>query len=239
MSPVVAGVAGEEIPAPLRLLIVDDHPMFRMGLVAAIAQMEDVELVGEAERADDVAELVVSARPHVMLLDVRLPDRSGLEVNRWLAEHHPDVKVIVLTMSEDHDTVLTALHDGARGFLVKGAGPDRVERAIRAVAAGDVVLDHEVARALSELAQTRARISPSRPFPELTQRELDILELIAQGLDNPTIARRLFLNPKTVRNHVSNVLSKVHASDRSQAIVLARRAGLGADADDAHTDPLA
>jgi DNA-binding NarL/FixJ family response regulator len=91
---------------------------------------------------------------------------------------------------------------------------------------------------LSELAQARARISPSRPFPELTQRELDILELIAQGLDNPTIARRLFLNPKTVRNHVSNVLSKVHASDRSQAIVLARRAGLGVDADDAHTDPL-
>ena len=235
MSGVPLDVGPRDPPAILRVLIVDDHPMFRMGLVAALAEMEDVELVGEAQRAGDVAELVASSRPHVVLLDVRLPDGSGLEVNRWLAEHHPEVKVIVLTMSEDHDTVLTALHDGALGFLVKGAGPDRVEGAIRAVAAGDVVLDHGVALALSELAQTRARTSPRRPFPELTQRELDILELIAQGLDNATIARRLFLNPKTVRNHVSNVLSKIHASDRSQAIVLARRAGLGVDSPDVPT----
>jgi DNA-binding NarL/FixJ family response regulator len=136
----------------------------------------------------------------------------------------------VLTMSEDHETVLTALHDGARGYLVKGAGPERVEHALRTVAAGDVVLDHELAHALSELAQTRSRSTRNRPFPGLTQRELDILELVAQGLDNGAIARCLVLNPKTVRNHLSNVLTKIHASDRSHAIVLARQAGLGNEA---------
>ena len=148
-----------------------------------------------------------------MLLDVRLVDGSGLEVNRWLAEHHPAVKVIMLTMSEDHDTALTALRDGASGYLVKGAGPERVEHALRAVAAGDVVLDHALAQAVTELAQVR-RTATNRPFPELTHREFAILELVAEGLDNQTIARRLVLSPKTVRNHVSNVFAKIQAADR-------------------------
>ena len=213
----------------VRVLIVDDHPMFRMGLAAALAEMDGIELVGEAERAGDVLALVETARPDVVLLDVRLPDGSGLEINRALAEHHPDVKVILLTMSEDHETVLTALRDGARGYLVKGTGPERVEHALRAVAGGDVVLNQDVAQAVTELAQVRSRATRNRPFPALTDRELDILELIAQGLDNQTIARRLVLNPKTVRNHVSNVLTKVHATDRSNAIVLARQAGLGGE----------
>jgi DNA-binding NarL/FixJ family response regulator len=211
----------------LRVLIVDDHPMFRLGLAAALQEMDGVELVGQAETAAEVEPAVAAAAPDVVLLDVRLPDGSGLEVNRWLAEHHPQVKVVMLTMSEDHDTVLTALRDGARGYLVKGAGPDRVEHALRAAAAGDVVLDHDLAQAVGELAQARSRGARGHPFPQLTSRELDILELIAQGLDNQTIARQLVLNPKTVRNHVSNVLSKVGAADRSQAIVLARRAGMG------------
>jgi DNA-binding NarL/FixJ family response regulator len=109
----------------LRVAIVDDHPMFRIGLAAALKEMDGVELVGEAEQVAEVAELIASARPEVVLLDIRLPDGSGLEVNRWIADHHPEVRVIVLTMSEDHDTVLTALRDGARGYLVKGAGPIR------------------------------------------------------------------------------------------------------------------
>ena len=213
----------------LRVVIVDDHPMFRLGLAAAVEQMDGIELVGEAERAADVDALVAATEPDVVLLDIRLPDGSGLEVNRALAARYPDVRVIVLTMSEDHETVLTALRDGARGYLVKGAGPDQVEQAVRAVAADDVVLNHELARAVSQLAHVRTRAAATRPFPELTQRELDVLELIAEGLDNQAIARRLVLNPKTVRNHVSNVLAKVHASDRSHAIVLARRAGLGGE----------
>jgi len=212
--------------ASLRVVIVDDHPMFRMGLAAAIDEMDGIELVGEAPRADEVAALVDLAQPDVVLLDVRLVDGSGLEVNRWLAEHHPLVKVIMLTMSEDHDTVLTALRDGACGYLVKGAGPQRVEHALRAVAAGDLVLDRELAAAVTELAEVR-RAGASRPFPQLTEREFGILELLAEGLDNHAIARRLVLSPKTVRNHVSNVFAKIGAADRPEAIVLARRMGLG------------
>ena len=210
----------------VRVAIVDDHPMFRMGLAAAIDEMEGIELVGEAERADQVADLVADASPDIVLLDVRLADGSGLEVNRWLAEHHPDVHVVMLTMSEDHDTALTALRDGASGYLVKGAGPERVERALRSVAAGDVVLEHALARAVGELAHAR-RAPASRPFPELTDREFDVLVLLAEGMDNQAMARHLVLSPKTVRNHVSNVFAKIHANDRPHAVVLARRMGLG------------
>jgi DNA-binding NarL/FixJ family response regulator len=210
----------------LRVAIVDDHPMFRMGLAAAIEEMEGIELVGDAQRADQVAELVAATAPDVLLLDVRLPDGSGLEVNRWVAEHHPDVRVVMLTMSEDSDTALTALRDGASGYLVKGAGPQRLEGALRTAASGDVVLDQSLVAAVSELAAAR-RTPASRPFPELTDREFDVLALIAEGMDNQTIARRLVLSPKTVRNHVSNVFAKIHANDRPHAVVLARRVGLG------------
>ena len=211
---------------PLRVAIVDDHPMFRMGLAAAIDDMDGIELVGEAQRADQVADLVADAAPDIVLLDVRLADASGLEVNRWLAEHHPAVRVVMLTMSEDHDTALTALRDGASGYLVKGAGPERVEHALRSIAAGDVVLDQSLAQAVSALAHAR-RSSASRPFPQLTDREFDVLALVAEGLDNQAIARQLVLSPKTVRNQVSNVFTKIQANDRPHAVVLARRVGLG------------
>lgn len=132
----------------------------------------------------------------------------------------------MLTMSEDHETALTALRDGASGYLIKGAGPERVEHAIRTVAAGDVVLDHALVTGVTALADAR-RAPSGRPFPQLTQREFDILELLAEGLDNSTIARRLVLSPKTVRNHVSNVFAKIQAPERAGAIVIARRAGIG------------
>jgi DNA-binding NarL/FixJ family response regulator len=213
-------------PEPIRVAIVDDHPMFRLGLTAAIAEMEGIELVGEAQRADQVAALVEGAFPHVLLLDVRLPDASGLEVNRWIAEQHPEIRVVMLTMSEDLDNALTALRDGASGYLVKGAGPERVEHAIRTVASGDVVLDQSLAQGVTELAQVR-RGTTRRPFPQLTDREFDILQLLAEGLDNASIAGRLYLSPKTVRNHVSNVFAKIDAPDRPGAIVLAHREGVG------------
>lgn len=211
---------------PIRVAIVDDHPMFRLGLAAAIKEMDGVELVGEAQRADQVPELVETMSPTVLLLDVRLPDASGLEVNRWLAEHRPDVRVVMLTMSEDLDNALTALRDGASGYLVKGAGAERIEHAVRTVCSGDVVLDHSLAEAVTALAQAR-RSSTSRPFPQLTNREFDILQLLADGLDNASIARSLVLSPKTVRNHVSNVFAKIHVPDRPGAIVLAHRHGVG------------
>ena len=210
----------------LRVAIVDDHPMFRMGLAVAIGEMDGVELVGEAADVDGAHELVASTTPDVLLLDVRLGDGSGLEVNRWVAANHPDVKVIMLTMSEDHDTALTALRDGACGYLVKGAGPERVEHALRVAAAGDVVLDHELAAAVGALAHAR-RPAADRLFPELTDRELDVLGLIAEGLDNHTIARRLVLSPKTVRNHVSNVFAKIHACGSSPGNRAREASGVG------------
>ena len=195
-----------------------------LALVCRLARHTD--LVGEAQRADQVADLVDVSSPTVILLDIRLPDASGLEVNRWLAEHHPEVRVVMLTMSEDLDNALTALRDGASGYLIKGAGPERVEHAIRTVASGDVVLDQSLAQGVTELAQVR-RGANRRPFPQLTSREFDILQLLAEGLDNATIARRLFLSPKTVRNHVSNVFAKLQVRDRAEAIVRAREAGMG------------
>jgi DNA-binding NarL/FixJ family response regulator len=218
---------GPEAAAPLRVAVVDDHPMFRMGLAVAIAEMAGIEVAGEAQSADQVPALISATSPDVVLLDVRLGDGSGLEVNRWLALHHPEIKVIMLTMSEDHDTALTALRDGASGYLVKGTDPDRLEHALRAAAAGDVVLDHDMAQAVTELALARRRAPANRPFAELTEREYDILDLIARGLDNQAIARRLVLSPKTVRNHVSNVFTKLNVADRSHAIVLGRERGLG------------
>jgi DNA-binding NarL/FixJ family response regulator len=211
---------------PVRVAIVDDHPMFRIGLAAAISEMEAIELVGEADGAEQVAALVADTSPDIVLLDVRLDQDSGLEVNRWLAEHHPSVKVVMLTMSEDRETALTALRDGACGYLVKGVGPERVEHALRAVASGDVVLDHSLLGAVTDAAHDRRSLT-EQPFPNLTRREMDILGLIADGLDNTAIARQLMLSPKTVRNHVSNVFAKIQASDRPAAIVQARRHGLG------------
>jgi DNA-binding NarL/FixJ family response regulator len=210
----------------VKVIVVDDHPIFRLGLAASLAEMEHVELVGEAATAGEVLDLVERTSPDLVLLDLHLPDKSGLEVNRSLAAHHPNVKVVVLTMSEDHHATVAAVRDGARGYIVKGADPTHIEHVINSVMAGDVVLDHGVAQAMAELAQLRAA-TVSSPFPQLSPREADILELIARGLDNQTIARQLVLTPKTVRNHVSNVLAKLNAADRSQAIVIARRSGLG------------
>jgi DNA-binding NarL/FixJ family response regulator len=210
----------------VRVAIVDDHPMFRMGLAVAIGEMEGIELVGEAERADQVSDLVAGSSPDVVLLDVRLPDGNGLDLNRWLHDHHPAVKVIMLTMSEEHETVVTALRDGARGYIVKGASADTVESAIRLAAAGAVPVDSTVMAELIDGDHIVSR-QDGRPFKQLTDRELEVLELIASGLDNTSIARQLYVNPKTVRNHVSNVFAKLQVRDRSEAIVLARRNGLG------------
>jgi DNA-binding NarL/FixJ family response regulator len=210
----------------VKVIVVDDHPIFRLGLAASLAEMDQVELVGEAATAAEVLDLVERTSPDLALLDLHLPDRSGHEVNRWLAAKYPAVKVVVLTMSEDHHAAVAAIRDGARGYIVKGADPTHIERVLESVITGDVVLDYGVAQGMAELAQLRAT-TVSSPFPQLSPRELDILELMARGLDNQTIARELVLTPKTVRNHVSNVLAKLNAGDRSQAIVIARRSGLG------------
>jgi DNA-binding NarL/FixJ family response regulator len=209
----------------IRVVVVDDHPIFRLGLAATLGDLDDVELVGEAASAADVPELMLHVSPDVVLLDLHLSDGSGLDVNRWLAREHAGTKVIVLTMSEDHHAAVSAIRDGACGYLVKGADPSRLEHAIRAVMAGEVVLDHDIAGIITGLTQLRS--SQPSEFPQLSPREFDILTLLARGLDNSTIARELLLSPKTVRNHVSNIFAKINVTDRAQAIVLAHQHGVG------------
>ncbi|MFC8847212.1 MULTISPECIES: response regulator [unclassified Micromonospora] len=213
--------------AVIRVAVVDDHPVFRLGMTALLASTPGLEVVGEAADADEAARVADRTRPEVIIMDLHLGGgRSGVEATREIVGRHPGIGVLVVTMLDDDDSVFAALRAGARGYLLKGAAPGEVDRAVRAVANGEVLLGPVVAsRAIGFLAGGRAR-GPA-PFPELTDREREVLDLVAQGLSNLIIARRLTLSPKTVRNHLSNVLGKLQVADRSQAIQRAREAGLG------------
>ncbi|MGN6300523.1 MAG: response regulator [Angustibacter sp.] len=211
----------------IRVVVVDDHPMFRLGMVAMLGSLEGIEVAGQADSAEAAFAVVDAAvEPvDVVLMDLHLGADSGVETTRELVRRHPDLRVLVVTMLEDDDSVVASVRAGARGYLLKGATPVEVERAVRAVANGEVILGPAVAaRALAQLTGARQAVSP---FPTLTDRELEVLDLVARGLDNTSISRRLVLSPKTVRNHVSNVLTKLAVPDRSAAIVRAREAGLG------------
>lgn len=210
----------------LRVVVVDDHPVFRMGMVALLGSLAGFEVVGEAASADEAVAVVLAAEVDVVIMDLHLGASSGVDATRTLTQQAPSVGVLVVTMMDDDDSVFASMRAGARGYLLKGAAPEEIERAVRAVANGEVLLGPAVAaRAVSYLAA--ARSSSASPFPELTDRELEVLEQVARGHDNATIARRLSLAPKTVRNHLSNILTKLQVLDRSQAIVRAREAGLG------------
>jgi DNA-binding NarL/FixJ family response regulator len=213
---------------PIRVVVVDDHPMFRLGMAAMLGSLDGVEVSGQADTAEAAFAVVDDATEpvDVVLMDLHLGADSGVETTRELVRRHPDLRVLVVTMLEDDDSVVASVRAGARGYLLKGATPVEVERAVRAVANGEVILGPAVAaRALAQLAGGSR--GPASPFPSLTERELEVLDLVARGLDNTSISRRLVLSPKTVRNHVSNVLTKLAVPDRSAAIVRARDAGLG------------
>ena len=206
-----------------RIAVVDDHPVFRLGMVALLSSVDGFDVVVQASSVAEALE-AVTGDVDVVLMDIELGDGSGIEATRALCARFPGLRVLVVTMHEDEDSLLASIRAGARGYLVKGAGPDEVERAIRSVAHGDTIVGAAVAtKALTAVSTTR----PPAVFPELTDREREILDLIARGYDNGTISRRLVLSPKTVRNHVSNVLAKLGVPDRSAAIVRAREAGLG------------
>ncbi|GAB2698916.1 response regulator [Thalassiella azotivora] len=218
----MSGTAG----APVRVAVVDDHPVFRLGMVALLGTLDGIEVVAQADSAAQALQ-VVDDDVDVVLMDLELGDGSGVETTRDLLRRHPDLRVLVVTMHEDDDSVVASVRAGARGYLLKGATPDEVERAVRAVANGEVILGARVAaRAMTYLSG--ARTAGAVPFPELTDREREVLDLVARGLDNATIARRLVLSQKTVRNHVANVVTKLAVPDRSAVIVLARERGLGA-----------
>ena len=217
----------------VRVLVADDHPMFRAGMVTVLQDLDDIEVVGQATNGREAVEQVASLSPDVVLMDLRMPEVGGLEATARIKVEHPDTSVIVLTMDSDDDSIFAALRAGARGYLLKEADGLDIERAINGVARGEAVFGAGIAeRVLALFSQGRS--SSVSPFPELTPRELEMLELIAGGLDNPTIARRLFLSEKTVRNRVSAILTKLHARSRAEMVALARDAGLGGPVGSGH-----
>jgi DNA-binding NarL/FixJ family response regulator len=210
----------------IRLLVADDHPAFRRGLELMLTGIADIEIVGEAETGERAVELTASCTPDVILMDLRMPGLDGIEATRRLTRSGSAAAVVVLTMFEDDDSVFAAMRAGARGYLLKGAEQDEIVRAIRAAAAGEAIFGPEVAqRVIAHF--TSGSGSTAAAFPSLTDREREVLEMVAAGKGNATIAHELMISLKTVRNHVSNIFTKLQVSERSQAIVKAREAGLG------------
>jgi DNA-binding NarL/FixJ family response regulator len=214
-----------EVPSTIRVVLADDHPVVRAGLEALLTSLPGIEVVGVASTGREAVREVITTRPEVAVLDLQMPDLDGFAATRELARSAPEVAVLVLTMFEDDDSVFAAMRAGARGYLVKGAEQEEIARAIRAVAAGEAIFGPGVARRV--LTFFSAPLPTVEPFPDLTTRERQILDLIAAGLSNPAIADRLSLASKTVANNVSTIFTKLGIADRATAIIQARNAGLG------------
>jgi DNA-binding NarL/FixJ family response regulator len=211
----------------LRILIVDDHPLFRDGLRAMFESEPDMELIGEAATGEEAVVLASRLLPDVALMDIQMPDMDGIEATRRVIAASPKTRVLMVTMFEDDESVLAAMRAGARGYVVKGMRSADAIRAIRAVAEGEAIFSPAIGgRLVSMLADAKQSARPAA-FPELTERERQTLDLMAQGHKNAAIAERLHLSPKTVRNYVTSIFDKLELADRSQAIIRARDAGLG------------
>jgi DNA-binding NarL/FixJ family response regulator len=210
----------------VRVLLVDDHPLFRDGVIAALTGSE-FEVVAQAEDVATAVRIAAETAVDVVLMDLNLPDGSGIDATRAVLAARPEARVLVMTMSADDEAVVAAMRNGARGYVVKGSGRDDVLQAVRTVAAGGAVFSPAVADRLGSYFASLASLPGRDAFPSLTEREREVLELVARGHDNRRIARELFLSDKTVRNHVSNVMTKLDASDRAELAIRARNAGLG------------
>ena len=212
----------------IRVLIADDHPVVRSGLTALLGTLEDFEVVGEAVDGDSAARETQLLKPDVVLMDVRMPGTDGVEATRRIQAAAPDTAVLILTMHDEDATVFTAMRAGARGYLLKGAGQDEIAGAIRAVAAGHAIFGPGIAaRLLDHFAGSPPQADTADPFPELTPREREILELLAQGRRTADIAAALHISPKTVSNNLTAIFGKLQVADRTAAIIRAREHGLG------------
>ena len=224
-----------------RVLLADDHPTFRRGLSMTLASAEQFDVVAQAAGGGEAVTLAAELQPDVVVMDLNMPELNGVEATRQIVEASPHIRVLVLTMFDDDDSVFAAMRAGAIGYVLKDADEDHILRAVKAAAAGEAVFSPAIARRIARFF-TAAPSDRMAPFPQLTERERELLELIAQGMNNAAIAARLFLSMKTVRNHVSNIFTKLQVADRAQAIVRARDAGLGAAAPPRHsgygTEPL-
>jgi DNA-binding NarL/FixJ family response regulator len=212
----------------IRVLIADDHPVVRSGLTALLGTLEEFEVVGEAVDGASAAREAQLLKPDVVLMDVRMPGTDGVEATRRIRAIAPGTAVLILTMHDDDATVFTAMRAGAHGYLLKGAGQEEIAGAIRAVAAGQAIFGPGIAaRLLEHFAATPPQTAAADPFPELTPREKEILQLLAQGRRTAEIATTLHISPKTVSNNLTAIFGKLQVSDRTAAIIRAREHGLG------------
>jgi DNA-binding NarL/FixJ family response regulator len=209
----------------IRVMIADDHPLFRKGMRTLLGAAPDIQLIGEAESGDEIVSRALELQPDVVLMDLQMPGGGGVQATREILTHAPTIRVLVVTLFEDDDSVFLALRAGARGYVLKDTDEEEMFRAIRAVANNEAIFSPAIAtRVLAYFAAPRR--AAAAVFPSLTEREREILGLIAQGKSNTAIANALSLAPKTVANHVSNIFSKLQVADRAEAIVRAREAGL-------------
>jgi DNA-binding NarL/FixJ family response regulator len=212
---------------PLTVLIVDDHQFFRDGGRVLLDAQPDMECIGEATTGEEAIRLSAEVQPDVVLMDVHMPGMSGVDATRQIVSSSPQIRVLVVTMFEDDHLVFAAMRAGARGYLLKGARHEDMVRAIRAVGNGEAIFSPAIATRLANYFSSLQPEHSSQVFPELSHREREILALLAQGCKNAEIAKRLVVSPKTVRNYVSNIISKLQVADRAQAILRAKDAGLG------------
>lgn len=213
--------------SPIRVVVADDHPMFRYGLCAALAGSSELVVVGEAADGSALGALVARLRPDVVLTDLAMPGVDGQTATQMITDQFPDTAVLVLTMNSEDEAVIGALRAGARGYLLKGAERDQIVRAVLTVASGGTVYDREIGHRIASYFATGPRRDPRKAFDELTERENEVLEHVAAGRGNHEIAGLLFLSEKTVRNHVASILTKLQVRDRAAVVAKARDRRIG------------